>query len=65
LPGKLLIFLKEYNGKPVFVISLNKEFNSEIRIIQPEIKSDLEARVEQLEKKFYTLLKSESKGKNT
>jgi len=45
----------------VYVIFLDEEFNGELKVTQPEVKSDLEARVEQLEKKLYTLLESENK----
>ena len=55
------VFKAEYNGKPVYIISLDEEFNGELKVVQPEAKSDLEARVEQLEKKLYTHLKSETK----
>lgn len=55
------VFKTEYNGKPVYVISLDEEFNGELKVVQPESKSDLEARVEALEKKLYTLLESENK----
>lgn len=55
------IFKTEYNGKPVYVISFDEEFNGEIKVTQPEVKSDLEARVEQLEKKLYTHLESDIK----
>ena len=42
------IFKTEYNGKPVYVISLDEELNCELKVVQPEAKSDLEARVEAL-----------------
>ena len=45
----------------MYVIFLDEEFNGELKVTQPEVKSDLEARVEQLEKKLYTLLESENK----
>jgi hypothetical protein len=33
----------------VYVISLDEEFNSELKVVQPESKSDLELRIEALE----------------
>ncbi len=53
------IFKTEYNGKPVYLISLDEEFNGEIKVTQPEAKSDLEARIEALEKEVYKASKSE------
>jgi hypothetical protein len=55
------IFKTEYNGKPVYVISLDEEFNGELKVVQPEAKSDLEARVEALEKKFLKAFESQNK----
>ncbi|MDY0128942.1 MAG: hypothetical protein RBR63_01955 [Methanosarcina vacuolata] len=55
------IFKSEYNGKPVYVISLDEEFNAELNVTQPEAKSDLEARIEALEKEVYKTSKSENK----
>jgi hypothetical protein len=55
------IFKTEYNGKPVYVISLDEELNCELKVIQPEAKSDLEARIEALEKEVYKTSKSEHK----
>ncbi len=55
------IFKTEYNGKPVYLIALEEELNCELKVTQPEVKSDLEARIEALEKKFYTHLESENK----
>ncbi len=52
------IFKAEYNGKPVYVISLDEEFNGELKVTQPEVKSDLEARIEALEKEVYKDSKS-------
>src|SRR5512145_2350642 len=57
------IFKTEYNGKPMYVISLDEEFDGKISVVQPEIKSDLEARVEALEKEVYKTSKSEKKDK--
>jgi hypothetical protein len=48
----------------VYVISLDKEFNGELKVTQPEEKFDLEARVEALEKKLYAHLESEKAGRN-
>ena len=47
------IFKTEYNGKPVYVISLDEELNCELKVAQPEVKSDFEARLEALEKEVY------------
>ena len=55
------VFKTEFNGKPVYVVSLDEEFNGELKVTQPETKPDLEARIEALEKKLYTLLESENK----
>jgi hypothetical protein len=55
------IFKTEYNGKPVYVISLDEEFNAELKVTQPETKSDLETRVKALEKKLNKHLESENK----
>jgi hypothetical protein len=55
------IFKAEYNGKPVYVISLDEELNCELKVTQPEAKSDLEARIEALEKEVYKTSKSENK----
>lgn len=46
---------------PVYVIALEEEINCELKVAQPESKSDLEARIEALEKKFYKISKSENK----
>ena len=55
------IFKTEYNGKPVYVISLDEEFNAELKVTQPEMKSDIELRLEALEKKLNKHLESENK----
>ena len=55
------IFKTEYNGKPVYVIALEEELNFELTVTQPEVKSDLIARIEALEKKLYSHLESEKK----
>ena len=52
-----------YNGKPLYIISLDEEFDGDIKVTQPETKSDLEARVEALEKELYTFLESENNDK--
>ncbi len=59
------IFKSEYNGKPVYVISLDEEFNAELKVTQPEIKSDLDARLEALEKKLNKHLELENKDDNS
>jgi hypothetical protein len=59
LAGEVVqIFKTEYNGKPVYVISLEEEFNGELKVTQPETKSDLELRLEALEKEVYKIFKS-------
>jgi len=45
----------------LYVISLDEEFDGKISIVQPEVESDLEARVEALEKEVYKTSKSEKK----
>lgn len=56
------IFKTEHNGKPVYIISLEEDFECELKVVQPETKSDLEARVETLEKKFLEAFKSKNKS---
>jgi len=55
------IFKTEYNGKPLYVISLDEEFDGKIHVVQQELKSDLEARIEALEKEVYKDSISENK----
>jgi hypothetical protein len=55
------IFKTEYNGKPVYVISLDEEFNAELKVTQPEVKSDIESRIKALENKVNKHLESENK----
>jgi hypothetical protein len=55
------IFKTEYNGKPLYVISLDDEFNGELKVAQPEVKSDLELRVETLKKEVYKASKSKNR----
>ena len=52
----------EYNGKPVYVISLDEDFNCELKVVQPEAKSDLEARLEALEKEVFKASKSKKRS---
>ena len=52
------IFKTEYNGKPVYVISLEEDFNCELKVVQPEANSDLVARLEALEKEVFKASKS-------
>ena len=52
------IFKTEYNGKSLYVISLDEEFDGNINVVQPEVKYDLETRVEALEKEVYKTSKS-------
>jgi hypothetical protein len=54
------VFKTEYNGKPVYVISLDEEFNGELKVVQTESKSDLELRIEALEKEVFKASKSKN-----
>jgi hypothetical protein len=54
------VFKTECNGKPVYVISLDEELNCELEVTQPETKSDLETRLEALEKEVYKTSKSKT-----
>ncbi len=54
------LFETEHNGKPLFVISLDDDFDAEIKVIQKSDKSDLETRVKLLEKQIESLNKSAS-----
>ena len=47
----------------MYVISLDEEFNCELKVAQPEVKSDLEVRVEALEKEVYKASKSKKRMK--
>ena len=58
------VFKTESNGKPVYVISFDEEINGELKVVQPEVRTNLESRVEQLEKQLYALLESKNKGEN-
>jgi len=49
------VFKTEYNGKPVYLISLDEDFNGELKVVQPEAKSDLEAGIEALQKEFFKI----------
>ena len=49
----------------VYVIALEEELNFELKVSQPEAKSDLEARVEALEKEVYKTSKSEKELKKS
>lgn len=55
------IFKTELNGKPVYVIALEEELHCELKVVQLEEKSDLEARIEALEKEVYKYSISENK----
>jgi hypothetical protein len=52
------VYKTEHNGKPVYVISLEEDFEFELKVVQPEAKSNLETRLEALEKKFLEASKS-------
>jgi hypothetical protein len=56
------VFKTEYNGKPVYVISLDEEFDGEIKVAQPEVKPDLELRIEALEKEVFKASKLKKKS---
>lgn len=43
------------------MISLDEEFSDELNVVQPETKSDLEARIESFVKEIYKTSKSEKK----
>ena len=45
----------------MYVISLDEEFNAELKVTQSEAKSDLELRIEALENKINKHLESENK----
>ena len=53
------VFKTEHNGKPVYIISLEEDLNCELKVAQPEAKSDLEARLEALEKEVFKTSNSE------
>ncbi|MDO9516652.1 MAG: hypothetical protein Q7J10_01255, partial [Methanosarcinaceae archaeon] len=53
------VFKVDNNGEPLFVISLNKDFDGNI-VVQPNEESDLKTRVESLEKQLNLLLKTPS-----
>ncbi|APH39777.1 hypothetical protein [Methanohalophilus halophilus] len=53
-----MFILQKDKGTPLFIISLDEDFGSEIEVIQPTTKSDLETRVEYLENKLNNLEKS-------
>jgi len=40
------IFKTEYNGIPVYLSSLDEEFNGELKVVQTKVRSDLEAIVD-------------------
>ena len=52
------IFKTEYSGKPLYLISLDEDFNGELKVVQPELKSDLELRIEALDKEGFKAYKS-------
>jgi hypothetical protein len=56
------IFKTEYNGKPLYVISLDEEFSfnddGKIEVVQLNAKYDLEVRIEALEKEVYKAFNS-------
>ena len=50
-------------NKPRFLVSLDDEFNEDPVVVQPKSKSDLESRLEVVEKKLSELLISPKKEK--
>ena len=52
------VFKTEHNGKPVYIISLEEELNCELKVVQPETRSNIELRLEALEKEVYKTSKS-------
>ncbi|MDQ1253136.1 MAG: hypothetical protein QG646_2284 [Euryarchaeota archaeon] len=50
------VYKTEHNGKPVYVISLEEDLNCELKVVQPDAKNDLEARLETLEKEVFKSL---------
>ncbi len=52
------IFKTDYNGKPVYVISLDEDFDGELQVTQPIYNNTLESRVDSLDKKLTILQKS-------
>ncbi len=52
------IFKTDYNGKPVYVISLDEDFDGELQVTQPMYNNTLESRVESLEKQLKLLQES-------
>ncbi|NPE28625.1 hypothetical protein HNV12_11780 [Methanococcoides sp. SA1] len=57
------IFEIDNNGKPLFVISLDEDFDGNIEVIQPNTNSNLETRLNSLEKQLKSLEKSLSGSK--
>ena len=51
------VFETEFNGKPLFLISLDEKFNTESVVVQPKRIFDLESRLEAVEKKLAELSK--------
>ncbi len=52
------IFKTEHNGKPLFVVSLDADFEGNVEVVQ---QSDLESRLETLENKMILVIKSLAK----
>ena len=52
------IFKTECNGKPLYVISLDENFDGYLKVIQPPEQTSLEARVEALEKQLALMQRS-------
>lgn len=57
------IFEIDNNGKPLFVISLDEDFDGNIKVIQPNINSETENRLNYLESRIESLEKSLSESK--
>jgi hypothetical protein len=52
------IFKTEYNGNTLFVLSLDKDFDGELQVIQPSSNSDLGSRLKSVEKQLSLLQES-------
>lgn len=60
--GTAHIFEIDNNGKPLFVISLDENFDGNLEVIQPSDNSALETRLASLEQRILELQKPQSSG---
>lgn len=58
------IFKTEFNGKTLFVLSLEDEFDGELQVVQPSSNSEIESRLKAVENQLSTLQESISKDWN-